>query len=113
MLKMMHIMLWILKFYIVNNYNVQPSSLRYREHMCSIMYRHGKRQNELDCEWPTINLRSNNKVNFKKANKRKYELYLKSPKVRGVQIREMLPANVQKATTKVKFKRLVKAICRT
>ena len=40
-------------------------------------------------------------------------LYLKSPKVRGIKVWEMLPANVQKAPTifKVKFKNFIKLIC--
>ena len=72
-----------------------------------------KGQKELGCDRLTINLRSNNKVNFKKAKKQLYEFYLKSPKVRGWRIWEMLPANDQKVTTQVKFKRLVTAICKT
>ena len=40
------------------------------------------------------------------------EQYLKSALVRGVKIWEMLPSEVQKATTKVKFKAYMKQICR-
>ena len=40
-------------------------------------------------------------------------MHLKSPRVRGVKVWDMLPATVQKATTKVKFKLLIKKICRT
>ena len=50
------------------------------------------------------------KLKFKKVEKRRYEMYLKSPRVRGMEIWEMY---VQKATTKVKFKNFVKSICRT
>ena len=101
---------------LYSKYNVQPLSLQYREHMCAALCTGrgpSQRQNELDCDRLAINLRSNNKVNFKKAKKQLYELYLKSSKVRGLRIWEMLPANMKKATTKVKFKRLVKAICKT
>ena len=38
---------------------------------------------------------------------------MKSPLVRGVKLWEMLPEKVQKVTTKVKFKSLVKQICKT
>ena len=94
-------------------YNVQPLSLRYREHISCLMYRQSKLPGMLDHGRPTINLRSNAKIKFKKRkNRRKYQLYLKSPKVRGVKVWEMLPSGVQKATTKVKFKSLIKHICR-
>ena len=93
-------------------YNVQTLALRYREHLSSLMYRYSKKHENLDCRRPTMNLRSSNKVKFRKKGKRKYELYLKSPKVRGVKVWEMLPSNVQKATTKVKFKNFMKSICK-
>ena len=82
-------------------YNVQPLSLRYREHISCLMYRQSKLPGMLDHGRPSINLRSNAKIKFKKRKKRqKYQLYLKSPKVRGVKVWEMLPSGVQKATTK-------------
>ena len=40
-------------------------------------------------------------------------MHLKSPRVRGVKVWDMLPATVQKAITKVKLKLLIKKICRT
>ena len=42
---------------------------------------------------------------------RQYELYLCSPLCRGIKIWEMLTANIQRATTKVKFKRELHALC--
>ena len=48
-----------------------------------------------------------------KGTKYRYIMHLKSPRVHGVKIWDMLPATVQKATTKVKFKLLIKKICRT
>ena len=77
------------------------------------MYRQSKRSDILDRVRPAINLRSNKKVKFKKERIYKYAIYLKCPKMRGVNVWDMLPAMVQKATTKVKFKALIKQICRT
>ena len=68
----------------------------------------------IDFVRPTMNLRNNKKVKFKKGTKYRYTMhYLKSPRVRGVKVWDMLPATVQKATTKLKFKLLIKKICRT
>ena len=94
-------------------FNVQTLALRYREHISCFMYRQSKIDGNIEYRRPSINLRSNGKVKFKAKRKRKYELYLKSPKVRGVKLWEMLPLDVQRATTKVKFKKLIKEICRT
>ena len=57
------------------------------------------------------NLRSNKKVKFKKGKLRKFELYLRSPLCRGISVWEMLTADVQRATTKVKFKKLIHVLC--
>ena len=94
-------------------FNVQTLALRYREHICCFMYRQSKIDGNIEYRRPSINLRSNGKVKFKAKRRRKYELYLKSPKVRGVKLWEMLPLDVQRETTKVKFKKLIKEICRT
>ena len=75
------------------------------------MCKQSKMSGMLDHHRSSINLRSNKKVNFTKKSKWRYELYLKSPKVRGVKVWEMLPAGVEKATTKVKFKKLLKTLC--
>ena len=65
----------------------------------------------LELHKPKINLRSNKKVKFKKGKLRKYELYLNSPLSRGIKIWDMLTAEMQRVTTKVKFKKLVHMIC--
>ena len=75
------------------------------------MYR--SRNINLKLTRPTINMRSNSKVHFKKRRKRKYEKYLKSHLVREIKLWEMLPEKGQKATTKVKIMNLIRQICRT
>ena len=50
---------------------------------------------KLDIDWPRENLRSNNKVKFKKKHKRVYGSYLKSPLCLCNKIWEMLPSEVQ------------------
>ena len=97
---------------LYGKYGIQHLCLRYREHISCFMYRQSKKPGMLDLDRPTINLRSNKKVKFKKKSKYRYTIYLKSPKVRGMKVWNMLPANVQKATTKVKFKCLIKKICK-
>ena len=93
--------------------NVQPMSLRYLEHISCLMYRQSKLPGMLDYGRPSKILRRSAKVKFKKRKKRrKYELYLKIPKVRGVKVWDMLQSYVQRATTKVKFKSMIKHICR-
>ena len=98
---------------LYDKYGVQRLCLRHREHVSCLMYRQSKIPGILDPVRPNINLRSNKKVKFKKESKYRYTMYLKSPRVRGVKVWDMLPATVQKATTKVKFKSLIKKICRT
>ena len=97
---------------LYGKYGVQRLCLRYREHISCFMYRQSKKLGTLDLHRPNINLRSNKKVKFKKESKYRCIIYLKSPKVRGVNVWNMLPATVQKATTKVKFKAMIKKICR-
>ena len=77
------------------------------------MYRQSKKAGIIDFVRPPMNLHSNKKVRFKKGTKYRYAIYLKLPRVCGVKVWHMLPATVQKVTTKVKFKLLIKKICRT
>ena len=98
---------------LYEKYGIQQLCLRYREHISCFMYRQSKKPGVLDATRPPINLRSNKKVKFKKHSKYRYMMYLKSPRVRCVRMWDMLPVKVQKATTKVKFKCLIKKICRT
>ena len=93
-------------------YNIQPMKLRWREHILCLMYRQSKKKDKLEVERSNINLRSNEKVKFRKTRMRTYELYLKSPLCRCIKIWDMLKAGVQRATTKVKFKALVRPMCR-
>ena len=92
-------------------YNIQPLKMRWREHICCVMYRQSKLHAKLDRSKAYMNLRSNSKVKFKKHRMRKYELYLRSPLLQGLKVWEMLSPDVQKATTKVKFKLLIRQIC--
>ena len=94
-------------------YHVQPLKVCWREHIYRVMYRRSKNNKNLELKRPTNNLPSNKRVQFKKCRRRKYELYLRSSLVRCVRIWEMLTESVQKATTKVKFKKLLGVICRT
>ena len=98
---------------LYGKYGIQPLCLRYREHISCFMYRQSKRAGIIDFVRPPMNLRSNKKVKFKKGTKYRYTMHLKSPRVHGVKVWDMLPATVQKATTKVKFKLLINKICRT
>ena len=85
-------------------YRVQPIKLRWREHICCLMYRQSNITSKLDYVRSTIRLRSNKKVKFRRVLKRNYQLYLKSPMARGIRIWETLTSEMQRATTKVKFK---------
>ena len=93
-------------------YNVQPLKLRWREHILCLMYRQSKKRKLIDVARPRMNLRSHDKVKFKKVRMRMYELYLRSPMCRCIRLWDMLKAEVQRATTKVKFKLLIKPMCR-
>ena len=96
---------------LYNCYNVQPLTLRWREHILCLMYRLSHNIQNIEVKRPNVQLRSSKKVKFKKGKKRQYELYFCSPLSRGVKIWEMLTAKVQKATTRVKFKRLIHELC--
>ena len=75
---------------------MQLLSLCYPEHISCLMYRQSKLPGISDYGRPSMKLRNNPKIKFKKRKKRqKYHLYLKSPKVRGVKVMEMLPSGVQ------------------
>ena len=64
----------------------------------------------IDSRKAYLNLHSNAKVKFKKHRMQKYELYLRSPLLRGLKVWKMLSPEVQKASTKVKFKCLIRKI---
>ena len=87
-------------------YNFEPLKARRRKHHLALMYRLSKNGLYLDTVRPKIALRSRNKVKFTTA-KTKLTKVMKSPFYRGVTLWEMLTAQVQRATTKVKFKMLI------
>ena len=93
-------------------YSLQPVKLRWREHILCLMYRQSKMCRLIDTTKAYIDLRSNHSIKFKKPRKRTYELYLKSPMYRCAKLWDMLKPEVQKATTKVKFKSFIKQMCR-
>ena len=59
---------------------------------------------KIDNSHAYMNLRNDKETKFKKAKKRKHELYLKGSLVKCSRIWETLSPEIQKATTKVKFK---------
>ena len=87
-------------------YNFEPLKAKRRKHHLALMYRLSKNGLYLDTARPKIALRSRNKVKFTTA-KTKLTKVMKSPFYRGVTLWEMLTAQVQRATTKVKFKMLI------
>ena len=93
-------------------YGIQPLKLRWREHILCLMYRQSKKKGKLDIKRTHINLRSNKKVKFKKIPMRNYEIFLRSPLYRCSKIWEMLKPEIQRATTKVKFKNYIRPMCR-
>ena len=61
---------------------------------------------QLDVKRPDIVLRNRNKMKFKTPITKLTKI-LKSPFYRGVNLWDRLSEDVQRATTKVKFKRLI------
>ena len=82
-----------------------------REHIACVMYIQSRDMNNVELCKPRINLHSNKKIRFKIRKMRQYELYLRSPQSRGNNIWDMLTAEMQKATTRVKFKTLIHTVC--
>ena len=70
------------------------------------MYRISKIEAYLDTSRPEIILRNRDKIKFVTA-KTKLTKVTKSPYYRGVSLWDMLPQQVQRATTKVRFKKLI------
>ena len=52
----------------ISLYNTQPLRLRWREHILCLMYCQSKNRQLIDVDRPQINLRSNNRVKFKKSS---------------------------------------------
>ena len=74
-----------------------------------MIFRKSKQGQLLDHVQLDIHLRSQNRVKFK-ATRRRYETCLKSLMSRGISLWNRLPKNVQKTTTKVKFKLGIRSI---
>ena len=91
---------------IENAYAIEPLRTRRRKHHLALMYRLSKIDSYLDLTRPEIDLRSRNKIKFSTA-KTKLTKVMKSPYYRGVSLWDMLPEEVQRATTKVRFKRSI------
>ena len=94
---------------LMNHYRLQPLSDRQDEHTLSIMYRQSKKVDLLDLDRPRVNLRGRGKIKFKKY-KRTYEKYLKSPLARGITLWDRLSEEVQKSTTKFKYKKCIQRL---
>ena len=94
------------------NPDLSLNELRWREHILCLMHRQSKKRKQIGVERPCMNLRSNNKVKFKKIQMCMYELYSWSPMCRCIRLLDMLKAEVQRVTTKVRFKFLIKPMCR-
>ena len=91
-------------------YTVQPLKLRWQEHILCLMYHQSKKKKLIDVERPRMNLRSNDKVKFKKVQLHMYELYLRSPMCRCIRLWDMLKQKYKKR--QLKFKLLIKPMCR-
>ena len=94
---------------LVNLYQLKPVAKRKDEHPYSLMYGLSKRPDLIEHERPEIHLRGRNKVKFKKY-KRTYEKHLKCPLARGITLWDRLDEDVQKSTTKFKFKKYIQSM---
>ena len=91
---------------IENVYAIESLKSWRKRHQLSLMYRLSRIDSYIDLARPKIDLRSRNKIKFSMA-KTKLTKVMKSPYYRGVSLWDMLPEEVQRATTKVRFKRLI------
>ena len=89
---------------IENAYNIESLKARLRKHHLALMYRLSKTGLYVDTIRPEIELRSRHKIQFS-VTKTKLTKVMKSPYYRGVSLCDMLRKEVQRATTKVRFKR--------
>ena len=87
-------------------YNLIPLKERRRKHHLALMYRISRINLYIDDERPEIILRNRNKIKFKTPIT-KLTKVLKSPFYRGARLWDMLTEDVQRATTKVKFKQII------
>ena len=84
-------------------YGLLTPTMRRHEHHSMIMYRQCRDIGNLDNYRPAMVLRSNKRIKFRhhKTNLRGID---KSPMIRGIKIWNLIPCEIQRATTKVKFK---------
>ena len=87
-------------------YNIVPLKERRRKHHLSLMYRLSIIPSYLEVKRPEINLRSRKKIKFS-VPVTKLTKVTKSPYYRGVSLWDRLTVEVQRATTKVRFKQLI------
>ena len=91
---------------LMDHYRLQTISERQDEHTFSIMYRQSKRLELLDTARPRVCLRGRGKITFKKYKR----TYLKSPLARGIMLWDRLSEEVEKSTTKLKFKKNIQQV---
>ena len=84
-------------------YGVEDLVMRRRKHHLSVMFRQARDQSNLDVYRPETDLRSNHKIRFRNRVTQLTKVQ-QSPYYRGVTLWDRLPVEVQRATTKVKFK---------
>ena len=87
-------------------YNITSLSERRKKHHLSLKYRLSRIESYLENKRPEITLRSRNKIKFS-VPVTKLTRVLKSPFYRGVTLWDRLSLEVQRATTKVRFKQLI------
>ena len=87
-------------------YGLQTLRKRGETHHQVLMYRLKSDPYYVETYKPDIGLRSNTKIKFRTRTTR-LRLVLNSPYYRGICLWNRLPENVQKATTKVKFKQQI------
>ena len=92
-------------------YNVQHLKLIWPEDMLYVAYRQSRMKHMVETDRPKIVLRSHDKIKFKTFGIRHYELYLKSPLPRCIKVWNTVCKEVQRATSKVKFKKLIRPMC--
>ena len=90
-------------------YHLNELIERRRHHHAALMYGKSKLVRELDLRRPCIFLHSHDKIKFKKK-RRNYATILKCSMYRGVKLWNHIPVEIQRSTTKSKFKQLSKTI---
>ena len=91
---------------IERKYSLTKLYMRRRIHHLALMYRLSDIESYIDSTRPNIDLRSRNKIKFR-TDVTKLTKVMRSPYYRGMTLWDGLTENVQRATTKVKFKRLL------